>query len=246
MPKYLVVTLVLILLCFAGYSTTKPTVKHVIKVLSTDSSKVTVRAFNKDTLQQYINDKDFQYDEGATAKISLWARFWHWFWHLLGRIFSVPSGKWTLFTYIEYFLLIVAVAFLIYIVLKIAGIDVVRLFKGQAKKVEIPYTESVENIHEISFDDEIEKAIGNRNYKLAVRLLYLRSLKQLSDAQLIHWQIEKTNTAYVNEITDTEQRRFFTMLTRQFEYVWYGNFFIDSASFQNINTLFQDFKRLLA
>lgn len=230
---------------FTGHGVTKPHVKHAPEILKTDSSKLTVRPFNNDALQQYLNDKDFQYDEGGTGKISLWTRFWHWFWSFLGRIFSTSSGKWTFFTYVEYLLLIAAIAFIVYIILKIAGIDVVRLFKRQSKQIAIPYTESLENIHEISFDDEIEKAIISRNYKLAVRLLYLRSLKQLSDARLIHWQIEKTNTAYLNELTDTEQRQFFTMLTHQFEYVWYGNFFIDGVSFQNINTLFQDFKRLL-
>jgi hypothetical protein len=35
------------------------------------------------------------------------------------------------------------------------------------------------------------------------------------------------------------------LLTRQFEYVWYGDFFVDGQSFQNINTLFQDFKQML-
>jgi hypothetical protein len=35
------------------------------------------------------------------------------------------------------------------------------------------------------------------------------------------------------------------LLTRQFEYIWYGDFFIDGQAFQNINGLFQDFKQML-
>ena len=113
------------------------------------------------------------------------------------------------------------------------------------KNIDIPYSESLENIHQITFDEEIEKALGQRNYRLAIRLLYLSTLKQLNDANFIQWQVDKTNSAYVNELTDAERRQSFSVLTRQFEYVWYGDFFIDGPSFQNINALFQDFKQLL-
>jgi hypothetical protein len=49
----------------------------------------------------------------------------------------------------------------------------------------------------------------------------------------------------LNELADMDQRQSFSVLTRQFEYVWYGDFPVDSRSFQNINTLFHDFKTLV-
>jgi hypothetical protein len=110
----------------------------------------------------------------------------------------------------------------------------------------LPYSESLENIHDINFDGEIEKAVTQHNYRLAVRLLYLRCLKQLSDAELIKWQIDKTNSAYINELSNQEQRKVFKTLTLQFEYVWYGEFAIDAPVFKNINTLFQDFNKDIA
>ncbi len=125
------------------------------------------------------------------------------------------------------------------------GDDLANIFRRGSKEAAIAYNESIENIHEISFDDELEKAINNKNYKLVIRLLYLRTLKQLSDAQLIHWQIEKTNSAYVNELTNDDQRQSFAVLTRQFEYIWYGNLPVNERSYQNIQTLFNDFKKLL-
>lgn len=248
MSKLLIIALFVILsfAAKAGDVKTKPIAKHVEKALHTDSVRVQVRRFNADSLKLYSKSNDFKYDDGIAPEASLWSRFWHWFWNLLSRIFDGATfGHWPFYKFIEYALLVAAVGFLVYVVFKILGIDVVSLFKGKSKAIEIPYAESLENIHEINFDDEIEKAIGNRNYRLAVRLLYLRSLKQLSDAQLIHWQIEKTNSAYINELTDGKHRQDFSLLTRQFEYVWYGDFFIDGQAFQNINTLFQDFKRML-
>ncbi len=248
MPKLLITALFLILsiVAKAGNVKAKPIAKHIAKVLRTDSTKVQLREFNADSLKLYTKSNDFKYDDGVAPEASLWSRFWHWFWNLLSRIFDGATfGHWPFYKFIEYALLIAAVGFLVYVVFKILGIDIVSLFTGRSKTIEIPYAESLENIHEINFDDEIEKAIASRNYRLAVRLLYLRSLKQLSDAQLIHWQIEKTNSAYINELSDSTQRQDFSLLTRQFEYVWYGDFFIDGQAFQNINTLFQDFKRLL-
>jgi hypothetical protein len=75
-----------------------------------------------------------------------------------------------------------------------------------------------------------------------VRLLYLRCLKQLSDAKLISWQIDKTNATYLFELDDTGQRQKFGLLTRQFEYIWYGDFPIDPKIFGNIYKSFMDFK----
>ena len=117
------------------------------------------------------------------------------------------------------------------------------MIRGGARKVEVPYSESLENIHEINFDEEIEKAVALHNYRLAVRLLYLKCLKQLSDRNLIQWKIDKTNSAYIYELSDPNQRQTFSRLTRQFEFVWYGNFAIDQQAFGNINQMFQDFKK---
>jgi hypothetical protein len=135
---------------------------------------------------------------------------------------------------------------IVYIIFKLIGIDLLCIFKKNPSTIEVPYTESIENIHEINFDEAIENALLIKDYRLAVRLLYLRSLKQLSDSNLINWKLGKTNTAYLNEIADAEQRRQFSIVTRQFEYVWYGDFPVDGQSFQNINAIFQEFKNRLS
>jgi hypothetical protein len=222
----------------------KTIVKPIHHSLQVDSSKINIRHFNATALDQYLKDPDFNYQTDNYTSESLWSRFWGWIWHIIEKLLGntrVSSSHPT--SYLKYLLLTAAAGLIIYVIIKAVGVD--NIFNRESKPIEIPYTESLENIHEITFDEEIEKAMAQRNYKLAVRLLYLRSLKQLSDAQLIHWQIEKTNATYLNELINTEQRQPFSVLTRQFEYVWYGDFPIDGQSFQNINTLFHDFKRSL-
>ena len=219
--------------------------KSIPAIVKTNSTPVTVRSFNKKAIQAYSEERDFQYDESIRARLSLWQRLWIGVRAFIGNLFASIFGNKTSGTIFKWGLLALAVAFLTYVVLKLLGIDIVNVLRGKSKAIEIPYSESLENIHEINFDTEIDNAVTNRNYRLAVRLLYLRSLKQLSDAQLIHWQLEKTNNNYLNELTDAGQRQQFSLLTSRFEYVWYGNFPIDGQSFQNINALFTDFKRRL-
>lgn len=230
--------------------------KHVPAKLKADSTKITLRHFDAGSLKAYKNDKDFNYHLEKEA-VTWWDRFWNWVWHLwdnfwqwvdelLRRIFggrSMGNNPAMIFKYIIIGILAFAV---IYIILKLLGINAWHIFKKNPKQVPIPYDESIENIHEISFDTAIEDALAIKNYRLAVRLLYLRSLKQLSDHNLINWRIEKTNSAYINELTNVAQRRQFIIVTRQFEYIWYGDFPVDGESYQKINTTFQEFKQQLS
>lgn len=206
-----------------------------------DTSRIQVKKFDAHAVNKFRTDKDFNYTE-AQDDTSLWTRFWAWVWDkLFGWLKYTKYGG----PILSYILIAAAVGLLIYVIAKSLDIDPIKLWRGEARKVDVPYSESLENIHEISFDDEIEKAIAQNNYRLAVRLLYLKCLKQLSDTQLIQWQIDKTNAAYIYELTDPNQQQTFKLITRQFEYVWYGNFGIDKQAFNNIDTLFQDFKKQL-
>nr|WP_157246938.1 DUF4129 domain-containing protein [Pedobacter panaciterrae] len=206
--------------------------KTVIKL---DSTKVDLRKFDKSKLDAFAKEADFKYDD-APVGLSLWDRFWRWFWDLIGHALSnkMSGGL------IKYLIIIVFVGLAVFIVLKIIGADL-KIFSHKSQIVEVPYSESNDNIHEINFNEQIEKAIENSNYRLAVRLLYLRSLKKLSDTNLIHWLPEKTNQTYISEINDPDKKREFSKLTHQFEYVWYGEFFIDRENFNTIKDTFERF-----
>ena len=231
----------------------KPAVHYQLK---TDTVRLVIRQFNAGALKKFSTDPDFNYYT-KKAGITWWDRFWNWVWHewnafwnwvgeMLEKLFHNASmGKQTA-NVIKYVILGIFAFALIYIVLKLLGINLLQLLRKKKESGNLPYTEFMENIHEISFDEAIENALSTKNYRLAVRLLYLRSLKQLSDNNLINWKIDKTNSAYLNELTDDEQRRQFSIVTRQFEYVWYGDFPVNGQSFQAINAMFQEFKQRLA
>ena len=216
--------------------------KKVPATLRVDSSKIDVKKFDANAIKRYKRDSDFNYNGEATGQPSFWERFWSWLWQKITSLFDgIPYSG----VVLKYLLLAIAIVFIAYIIFKSLGIDAMQLLRGNAKKIGLPYSESLENINEINFDAEIENAISQHNFRLAVRLLYLKCLKQLSDKNLIQWQIDKTNTAYLYELTDPVQKQTFGFLTRQFEYVWYGDFSIDKDTFSTINLLFQNFKNNL-
>ncbi|RZL50936.1 MAG: hypothetical protein EOP00_01850 [Pedobacter sp.] len=226
--------------------TSKQVVKKV-EQLKIDGSKVEVRKFDDQKIKEYSKEKDFIYDDVKTADTSWFNRFWRWIWWVLDKIFGGDSSRKndgsfvkTILFILKWGLIIGVGALFIYLVIKISGLDL-RLLSGKSKSIDIPYEESLENIHEINFDEQLESALQHENYRLAVRLLYLKTLKKLSDHDLILWQPEKTNQAYVLEIKDENRQQQFTKLTNQFEYIWYGEFFIDLKSYESIQKSFHQF-----
>lgn len=228
-------------LLFAGFAYAGKAKKPAVVVR--DSSAVQVKQFNEDAISTYSQSDDFKYKDADTeTELSFWQIFLAWILQML----AAEVGRSPIFLVIlKYLILGLIAGGAIYVILKAVGIDVGLFLRKGSKKTVLPYTESLENIHEIDFEDELDDAISNRNYRLAVRLLYLKCLKQLSDRNLIQWQIDKTNKAYYYELTQKPQRDAFGSLTRRFEYVWYGNFKVDEQAFNDINGLFNKFREQL-
>ncbi|PWS28062.1 hypothetical protein DHW03_10920 [Pedobacter yonginense] len=200
------------------------------------STKVELRKIDREAIKTYSKQKDFIYEDAAPETLTWWDKFWNKFWKLIDKLLGNKiSGS-----VLKVVLIAVAIAAVVFIAIKLIGLDF-RLLSGKSKSLEVPFEESLENIHEIDFDDQISNALQTQNYRLAVRLLYLKTLKNLSDKQLINWLPDKTNQAYVLEIADEGRRDEFSKLTNQFEYIWYGEFFIDKTTFENVNQSFHDF-----
>ncbi len=228
------------------------------KVLQTDSlASVTIRHIDSAALHTYKKQPEFQYNEDKIAP-SWWDRFWDWvsekwdhFIKWLDHLLSTKDKKtgqinhfWPIF--FKYLFIVLGAAALVFLIFKLIGVDIQNIFRRKPASGAIPYSEFFEDINAISFEQEIENAVAKQNYRFAVRLLYLRSLKQLSDAGLIDWKIDKTNNTYINELRNEDQRTAFKILTLQFEYVWYGEFFIDAPVYSDIDSSFKDFKKRVA
>jgi hypothetical protein len=105
---------------------------------------------------------------------------------------------------------------------------------------------SEENIFDIKYEKEIEKAIRASDYRLAIRLMYLRLLKDLSKKNIIQYKQERTNFDYLSQLYSTGYYNDFFRLTRNYEYAWYGKFDISTDAFSVIKNEFEKFDRRLS
>ncbi len=140
-------------------------------------------------------------------------------------------------------LIIGAVVFLLTQVLKVR-------FKGLVKKksdeaVDIEEVIDVEDIANMEFEDPIKMAIDAGQFRKAVRLLYLQSLRELQDRSLIQWKREKTNRQYLRELRNSPVKSLFQDITFIFEYIWYGEFPVDRDHFNTAYSTFLQFDQAL-
>jgi hypothetical protein len=98
-----------------------------------------------------------------------------------------------------------------------------------------------DNIFEINYQKEIDKAVAAGNYRLATRLFFLRLLKTLSDKHYIKYKHDSTNFDYLMQLNQQPWYQHFFRLTRNYEYIWYGQFDISREDFDDLK---KDFIKL--
>lgn len=106
-------------------------------------------------------------------------------------------------------------------------------FSGSRKGKGMAYSVSEDTIYGIDFEAEILRAKAEGDYREAVRLIYLKTLRLLSDKKRIDWQPFKTPSQYTREYANT---RFRTM-TNHFLRVRYGDFAADEELCDTVESL---------
>lgn len=92
-----------------------------------------------------------------------------------------------------------------------------------------------------NLDAKVDEAIIAGNYRGAVRYMYLKTLKFLSENDLITLHSKSTNQEYVQQMYKHSDGVQFRQLTRIYEYVWYGEFIPTETQFEKIRTNFNHF-----
>ncbi|QJD78347.1 DUF4129 domain-containing protein [Spirosoma rhododendri] len=203
-----------------------------------DRGAVVVRRPAAAQLRDLQRSQAYQYDNEPPPPDDSLGRFLYYYWRQFMRLFNSKAYD----DYGQYVLLAVLIGVVFYLLRKANYLDF--LFPRQSQSSQLDYESSPEDIQGIDFGTAISQAIDGKQYRLAVRLLYLQTLKRLTDAQLIRYQREKTNRQYVYELAGTPHQRGFERLTQQFDYVWYGNAAIDSDQFARLQADFRAFQLL--
>ncbi len=138
--------------------------------------------------------------------------------------------------------LVIIAGFLTFLILYLQNSNV-RLFRKTSSNIDIDEEgKEQDDIFSINYTKEIAKAESMSNYRLAVRLLFLRLLKDLSDKNIIQYKPDNTNFDYLAQLYSTEKYQDFFRITRHYEYSWYGQFDIDKEKFAVIKNDFKIFE----
>ncbi len=158
--------------------------------------------------------------------------------------FSIPTGALPILKVVSLLLVGGILAFLLY---KLFANKSDLNKKVDRTKLSAKLLDNLEDhIHEADFDKLLKEAIETGNYQAACRILYIKSIKTMSDDGLLVWKKEKTNASYLSEIREyyTLYKLFFS-LTLSYEEAWYGNKVIDRFKFETIKDAFDKLEGIL-
>ena len=207
---------------------------------ATADQKTIIHSFDGNILSSYRADEDFDYRQPPGNRQNIFSVIFHQFLNFLIRIFGNQFIAWLVLIT----LIIVGLVGLGFALYGLFGIGkTLPVYSEEASK--LPYSVYEEDIGSTDFPGEIETAVAQANYRKAIRLLYLYSLRILSDKKYIEWQPSKTNYDYVNELRNEVSRNQFQGILYYFEYVWYGDFHAEKNHYDSMTKVFFELKKNL-
>jgi len=231
-----ILLVVLVFICqqiiFSQYRAFSHNEKPAVK----DTLKVDLRLPSENILDRYKNNRTFDYSPAPESAESIWDKLINW---INRNLFRMRSSQ-TFSTLLDYFLYGLMIAALIIVILSLFKSEIRGFFYGGNKEQKIKFAEYEEDIHKINFDELIAKAVNKKEYKIAVRYLFLKSLKLLSDKNIINLNINKTNHDYLSEIKKIKLAEQFSKAALGFELAWYGNFPIREEQFKYSEDVFNN------
>lgn len=99
-----------------------------------------------------------------------------------------------------------------------------------------------ENIFKLSYAQLLRNAEQEQDYRVGIRLLFLQTIKILSETKYIQYQPDYTNLHYLQQLHQSKLYNEFSLLIRSYEYVWYGKFELSHERYTSIKNSFLMFQ----
>ena len=195
---------------------------------------VVLRTIEDSVVTDWKSDRAFEYANDPA----------YWKWHAVrntqpssgGRFPRLLASRW-----FGYFILFLMGGILLYAIIRIIVANRLQLFYRPPKRARVVKAAEEGD----SLDDDLEGRLMHfmqiKDYRQAVRYLYLRTLRVLNDRGMIRYHQESTNQEYWRQLSATPQGGPFRDLTTIYEKVWYGEFPLGDALFTRLHQYFEDF-----
>ena len=216
-------------------------IEIVNDTLNIDTTNITPRNFNN--LKEKYNGNDYVYERNR-EKSGWWSRLKQWINDKIQNLFNIKNkGQASKITDIAIktggvILFILVIYFIFRAVVNKEGS---WIFGKSSDKNIIPVTDLETNIHTTNFLELIADAEHKLNYRLAIRYYYLWLLKKLATAELINYDVEKTNNDYKQEIENQQLKDEFNYTSYLYNYIWYGEFDVNDEQFNKAKQAFVKF-----
>ncbi|MBO9565997.1 MAG: DUF4129 domain-containing protein [Niastella sp.] len=138
---------------------------------------------------------------------------------------------------IIYIILGVILVLIIYRIVVVNNLFMTPASRKRIEESQEPETEIDDN----DLDTKVRKAIQEKNYRLAIRFMYLKTLRSLNEKGWIRYHAQGTNNEYINQVHHYGAGNEFRFLTHVYEYVWYGEFSLTEEQFNKVQQNFQHF-----
>lgn len=141
--------------------------------------------------------------------------------------------------FVQVILWILAGAAVLFILYRLFLSNGLFIRNREAKAVqEISEEQHVADVQD--FDTLVKQAYRQSDYRMAVRWLFLKTIRQLGDKGHLQPSPDKTNFQYVQQI-DANKKNEFASLVLRYEYVWYGHININREQYEQVELRFQSF-----
>lgn len=203
----------------------------------TDSSTFSIQQIDEEYFQSFRNDEEFVYsiDIRQVKQKGFWFRLARTIRKLvmdLGQLMKalpilIQIAMWGL------------VIFLIIVLISKTRLNRIFFSNKAINNPDFAIKHLNENLTD--FDKAIQNEVSQKQYRRAIRLLYLKLINTLDKIELINYSKEKTNIDYLRELRDSELQPAFRGLTGIYNNVWYGQFEIDMQQYQQLENDFIKF-----
>lgn len=209
-------------------------------VIPYDSATSKIIRLDDGVLDTYRQSKDYNYGFDPPPSSSLGNALLFWIRNKVANFLRNIIS----YDVFEIILYVLGIATVVILVMSMMKTGIFSFISGR-KSENLSFSIVDEDIHVMDFPSLISQAISRGEYRYAVRLHYLHILKILTDNGLILWKPEKTNKEYVADLSLSSFSEPFTVISRIFDYVWYGERSISEEEYTMIEQQCERCKQLV-
>ena len=155
------------------------------------------------------------------------------------------SGSWLRSNGFSYLIYALLAGVLLFAIIRIISENNGLFYRSRSRPSSAGGGGETETSETENVDERIQYYLDRNDHRMAVRYLYLRTLRNLNDRGLIRYDMKSTNQEYLRQLRATPREASFRFLTGAYEKVWYGEFPLSDHSFRSLLQYFTDFDKTL-